>query len=607
MSNPEQNLTEQHDALIQKLTNPNNQPTVPPLSLKAKTELKQQLLDQYDTSQPHPLMRWNLWRFAGGVAAIVLLAAVVVNFWLAISQNGATVSGGGGEGQTAVSATDPTLPSDDAPQPTATPFALVSQTLPHVLLDQPVTYEDSITLLDISASDPTVAADQPLQVQLRWEITGRPTTDYTVFVHLVDADGQLVAQADEPLGLTSTFVRGVRPETLATLLLPTNLPPSAFQLVVGLYDSTTGQRLAQSSGEQELLVHELVSEKYEITMYRAVVTGTDGNGLTLRETPQGQALGIIEDGAILTLIEEPQQRVNGLLWQKVVTVEGLTGWVASDFLAYPASFPLDNAQDVISENAVWIIAATQAERSSAADPITLDVTLGVRLETAVTSTLKLHYAHPDWQAQTGGRAPIDGIAEQVVDQETTVVSFTAVLNPSEMETIVGTDQPVLVAQLGNVVNDPIAGPRLTVLAMETFTEAQLDLNATNQHHLVEEPPVQLVRLTQNERLTSMVTFEFEFAYNEEELLNYTTQLFLVHPNNEHMQFSESIMPRTVLIDTNIYQYSATPEQLREMTGSDNPIFAMELRPFSPDGTARIITFPTCPLDLTRTDAFTCKP
>jgi hypothetical protein len=65
-------------------------------------------------------------------------------------------------------------------------------------------------------------------------------TRYKVFLHLVDANGQLVAQRDsEPgggLNLTSRWPPG---ETIIDnhgILIPSELPPGNYQLRIGLYD-----------------------------------------------------------------------------------------------------------------------------------------------------------------------------------------------------------------------------------------------------------------------------------------------------------------------------------------------------------------------------------
>ncbi|MGD2049533.1 MAG: SH3 domain-containing protein [Chloroflexota bacterium] len=66
---------------------------------------------------------------------------------------------------------------------------------------------------------------------------------------------------------------------------------------------------------------------------RAIVDGTAGSGLTLREAPSGPEMSILPDGTILTLVtEEEPEEVNNFTWRKVRTVSQEEGWVVEEFL-----------------------------------------------------------------------------------------------------------------------------------------------------------------------------------------------------------------------------------------------------------------------------------
>ncbi len=65
---------------------------------------------------------------------------------------------------------------------------------------------------------------------------------------------------------------------------------------------------------------------------RAIVDGTAGSGLTLREAPGGADLAILPDGSILTLLDDAPQEANGFIWRSVRTVAREEGWVVEDFL-----------------------------------------------------------------------------------------------------------------------------------------------------------------------------------------------------------------------------------------------------------------------------------
>jgi hypothetical protein len=69
---------------------------------------------------------------------------------------------------------------------------------------------------------------------------------------------------------------------------------------------------------------------------RAIVEGTSGNGLTLRDVPGGQELSILPDGSVLTVLEDAAVESGGFSWRKVRLVGGDEGWVAEDFLTIRA-------------------------------------------------------------------------------------------------------------------------------------------------------------------------------------------------------------------------------------------------------------------------------
>jgi hypothetical protein len=93
----------------------------------------------------------------------------------------------------------------------------------------------------LSASD-----DGGLSVELAWQALGAIDHDYTVFVHLLDASGALMAQRD------AMPRQGAYPTSLwqpGEFVLDTydfEAAPPGFRLLVGLYDAETGQRLGQA-------------------------------------------------------------------------------------------------------------------------------------------------------------------------------------------------------------------------------------------------------------------------------------------------------------------------------------------------------------------------
>jgi len=72
------------------------------------------------------------------------------------------------------------------------------------------------------------------------------------------------------------------------------------------------------------------------TVCRAVVEGTGGNGIYLRDAPQGAELVILAEGTLLTVLEDAPVEAGGFIWRKVRAVGGEEGWAAQDFLTIRA-------------------------------------------------------------------------------------------------------------------------------------------------------------------------------------------------------------------------------------------------------------------------------
>ncbi len=104
------------------------------------------------------------------------------------------------------------------------------------------TFEDGIALVGYGIEHP---AEGELCLTLYWRAEGHPSRNYTVFVHLVDGRGVIVAQGDsQPLGgdyPTSAWAPGelvVDPHCI-----PSRVEAGGLHWRVGLYDLSTMRRL----------------------------------------------------------------------------------------------------------------------------------------------------------------------------------------------------------------------------------------------------------------------------------------------------------------------------------------------------------------------------
>jgi hypothetical protein len=111
---------------------------------------------------------------------------------------------------------------------------------------------DAITLVGYDLSVDEVRPGESLTVTLVWRAGAVPAGDYTAFVHLVDEDGNLVAQDDHPPLMgeyrTPFWARGDVVRDTYNLALDASQPPCACTLLVGLYDPEAKVRVPAYDG-----------------------------------------------------------------------------------------------------------------------------------------------------------------------------------------------------------------------------------------------------------------------------------------------------------------------------------------------------------------------
>jgi 4-amino-4-deoxy-L-arabinose transferase-like glycosyltransferase len=92
-----------------------------------------------------------------------------------------------------------------------------------------------------------------LEVTLFWHASGTPQSDYTIFIHLVDATDQIVAQSDvQPLdGQYPTSIWSAGETVVDQRVIP--VPAGHYQVYVGLYQWQTQERLSVLSEGRRVL------------------------------------------------------------------------------------------------------------------------------------------------------------------------------------------------------------------------------------------------------------------------------------------------------------------------------------------------------------------
>jgi hypothetical protein len=183
---------------------------------------------------------------------------------------------------------------------------------------------DQVWLLGYDVDRSHVAKGGALRVVLYWQAQHPLATNYRSFVHL-DAPGdqrtwagndnfqpgQVTAQIELPTSTWDTL-HYVRDEHL--LRVPSQVPPAAFDLRVGLYDPDTGQRLPILDGEGG---HAGTSDT--LTLQQVQVTA--GRAMPLADVPNRVSYRLGERFQLLGYDWNPAASELSLYWQ---TIRGTT-------------------------------------------------------------------------------------------------------------------------------------------------------------------------------------------------------------------------------------------------------------------------------------------
>ncbi|MBN1313482.1 MAG: hypothetical protein JXB30_18895 [Anaerolineae bacterium] len=117
-----------------------------------------------------------------------------------------------------------------------------------------VTWENGIRLLGYDLLQQDIRQSDGMELTLYWQTETDIINNLTVFVHIYDADGNIVTQQD------SIPLSGARPTTgwapgeiltdRYAILVPPEVVPGRYQVRVGLYNATTGERIEMSDGSE---------------------------------------------------------------------------------------------------------------------------------------------------------------------------------------------------------------------------------------------------------------------------------------------------------------------------------------------------------------------
>jgi hypothetical protein len=109
------------------------------------------------------------------------------------------------------------------------------------------TWASGISLLGYRFLEPSPDPGQILRLEVQWQATEPVPVRYKVFIHLLDDQGQLVAQRDSEPGSGSWPTNEWAVDEPVTdrhgLWLPANLPDGEYQILMGLYNPDTLERV----------------------------------------------------------------------------------------------------------------------------------------------------------------------------------------------------------------------------------------------------------------------------------------------------------------------------------------------------------------------------
>ncbi len=135
-----------------------------------------------------------------------------------------------------------------------------SFTPPVVAYPLSITLGDTAALVGYDLDTAAFAPGAPLSLTLYWHSVHVTATSYTVFIQLL-YDGRVLAQQDQiPLGGSRPTTGWLPGEYLAdsyTLTVPPDAPSGTYELIVGLYEAETGERLRDDADNDAIPLHNL--------------------------------------------------------------------------------------------------------------------------------------------------------------------------------------------------------------------------------------------------------------------------------------------------------------------------------------------------------------
>jgi hypothetical protein len=306
------------------------QATRPAPSLAFQRQLRRDLLNQYAANAPG--RGTNVWRWAGSLAAVALLVAVVGLTWLSISSSGRPAFGG-------LAQVEPT-----ASLPSRAEVAVEGQTIIVPPPPEGAIYMESYGY----SANPGLTPGATLAFTGRWRIPADAANgpELTTFLHLRGDSGAIVAQADGPLTIEDdqTSSANASWSFQLNLALPDPLPPGDYLLVTGLVGAD-GQRMPvyDLTEGDEIVIGPVTIGRATFTEAKLTVldvspaAGTELSGAQPITFTVRLAYGAVTAPALLEVkINEVMGASGRGVATAQVTLDGATGEVSVPVVLHPA-------------------------------------------------------------------------------------------------------------------------------------------------------------------------------------------------------------------------------------------------------------------------------
>lgn len=133
-------------------------------------------------------------------------------------------------------------------------------------LDLPASFGDVMLFLGHDRSADTIGPGETLEITLYWHLQKKPERHYSIFVHLLDPESNIVGEFDANWYATSYWREGGG-ETLVSyfpLRVQDGIPAGEYQLEIGVYHQPTGERLPIYGESGEMVADRLLLRPVEV-------------------------------------------------------------------------------------------------------------------------------------------------------------------------------------------------------------------------------------------------------------------------------------------------------------------------------------------------------